>query len=95
MALSIKDQISNETMAEGKRVGAMPQRQSLLANWLRVAVDCLYLALYFVTKFLVDVTDAISISSVFAFHFLIAAALVASAVVISPTAAGMAVGANC
>ena len=64
------------------------RRQTFLAAWLRVAADCLYLALYFVTKFLVDLTDAVSISSVLASQFLIATALVASAVVISPTAAG-------
>ena len=64
------------------------RRQTFLAAWLRVAADCLYLTLYFVTKFLVDVTDAVSISSVFAFQFLIAVALVSCATVISPIAAG-------
>ena len=91
MHLALKDQISNEIVAE-KNTRAMrprpPQRLRLLANWLRVAADCLYLTLYFVTKFLVDVTDAVSISSVFAFQFLIAVALVSCATVISPIAAG-------
>ena len=65
------------------------QRQSFLAAWLRFAADCLYLAVYFATKFFLDVTEGwFSISSVLAFHVLVAAALVASAVLISPTAAG-------
>ena len=64
------------------------QRQSFLAAWLRFAADCLYLAAYFATKFFLDVTEGVSISSVLAFQFLFAAALVASAVLISPTAAG-------
>ena len=82
------------------RAHMSPQRQSpppgppaaaappgLLRSGLSHAVDCLYLALYFVTQFFVDVTDAVSISSVLGFQFLIAAALVASATVISPPAA--------
>ena len=64
------------------------QRRSFLAIWLRFAADCLYLAVYFATKFFLDVTEGVSISSALAFQFLIAAALVASAVLISPTAAG-------
>ena len=65
------------------------QRQSFLAAWLRFAADCLYLAVYFATKFLLGVTEGwLSISSVLAFQVLVAAALVASAVLISPTAAG-------
>ena len=64
------------------------QRRSFLAIWLRFAADCLYLAVYFATKFFLDVTEGVSISSALAFQFVIAAALVASAVLISPTAAG-------
>ena len=79
-------------MAEGNAYTSYrrspPRWQSFLATWLRVAADCLYLAVYFVTKFLVDITDAVSISSVLASQFLIAAALVASAIVQSPTTAG-------
>ena len=66
-----------------------PQRQSpagLVRSGLAAVVDCLYLALYFVTQFFVNVTDAVSISSVLVFQFLIAAALVVSATVISPPA---------
>ena len=88
-----EDNTSLEYSRRSSRAMAMPppprrRRQTFLAAWLRVAADCLYLALYFVTKFLVDLTDAVSISSVLASQFLIATALVASAVVISPTAAG-------
>ena len=71
------------------RAQMSPQRLSpagLFRNGLAAVADCLYLALYFVTQFFVNVTDAVSISSVLAFQFLIAAALVVSATVISPPA---------